>query len=51
MIPNFAHTIPRTHTIGNKTNRTTGQPYHNVIVWNDTRTRAICEELKRSSVS
>lgn len=31
--------------------RKTGQPYHNVIVWNDTRTRAICEELKRSSVS
>jgi glycerol kinase len=26
--------------------RTTGKPYYNVIVWNDVRTRDICEELK-----
>jgi glycerol kinase len=27
--------------------RKTGKPYYNVIVWNDGRTREICEELKR----
>lgn len=27
--------------------RRTGLPYYNIIVWNDARTRGICEELKR----
>lgn len=27
--------------------RNTGKPYYNVIVWNDTRTTGICEELKK----
>lgn len=26
-------------------NRKTGEPYHNAIVWQDTRTQAICDEL------
>jgi len=26
-------------------NRTTGQPYYNAIVWQDTRTKRICDEL------
>ena len=26
-------------------NRHTGQPYHNAIVWQDTRTKGICDEL------
>ena len=26
-------------------NKTTGEPYHNAIVWQDTRTKAICDEL------
>ncbi len=29
-------------------NRTTGRPYHNAIVWQDTRTATICEELAGS---
>jgi len=28
-------------------NRHTGQPYHNAIVWQDTRTKGICDELAR----
>jgi glycerol kinase len=27
-------------------NKNTGEPYHNAIVWQDTRTDAICEALK-----
>jgi len=27
--------------------RKTGKPYYNVIVWNDTRTMSICEELRK----
>lgn len=30
-------------------NKTTGLPYYNVIVWNDARTRGICEDLKKAS--
>ena len=26
-------------------NKTTGKPYHNCIVWNDTRTTSICEQI------
>lgn len=29
-------------------NRHTGKPYHNAIVWQDTRTSAICAELSRN---
>jgi glycerol kinase len=29
-------------------NRYTGQPYYNAIVWQDTRTKDICDELSRS---
>ncbi len=29
-------------------NRRTGKPYHNALVWQDTRTAALCEELSRS---
>ncbi|MCB0148346.1 MAG: hypothetical protein KDE01_11935, partial [Caldilineaceae bacterium] len=28
-------------------NRKTGKPYHNAIVWQDTRTDRICAELGR----
>jgi glycerol kinase len=28
-------------------NKTTGRPYSNAIVWNDTRTRSSCDELCR----
>ncbi len=29
--------------------RRTGKPYHNAIVWQDTRTKSICDELARES--
>ena len=29
--------------------RTTGQPLHNAIVWNDTRSKDICDELARDA--
>lgn len=29
-------------------NKATGMPYYNVIVWNDARTRDLCEDLKRA---
>jgi glycerol kinase len=32
-------------------NRATGMPYGNAIVWQDTRTRAICESLESSNLS
>lgn len=29
-------------------NKSTGQPYHNAIVWNDTRTQSLCDDWARS---
>lgn len=44
-IHSFTKIIPHTHK---HTNLKTGMPYYHVIVWNDARTRQICEELKRA---
>lgn len=31
-------------------NKATGKPYHNAIVWNDTRTQKICDKLAEGEI-
>ena len=31
-------------------NKTTGKPYYNAIVWNDTRTQNICDQLSKGEI-